>query len=108
MEEISFEDWSKLDIRIGKVLKAEKVEGTDKLMKLEIDIGNEERQVVAGIADVYKTEDLIGREIPILLNLKAKAIKGVESKGMILAVVVDEKAVLLHPEKEVPVGSKVR
>lgn len=108
MGEISFEDWSKLDIRIGKVLKAEKVEGTDKLMKLEIDIGDEKRQVVAGIADVYETEEIIGKEIPILVNLEAKMIKDIESKGMILAVDVDGKPILLYPEKEVPVGSKIR
>lgn len=108
MEEISFEDWSKLDIRIGKVLKAEKVEGTDKLMRLEIDIGDEKRQVVAGIADVYKIKEIIGKEIPILVNLEAKNIKGVESKGMVLAVDVNGKPILLCPEKEVPVGSKVR
>ena len=108
MEEISFEDFLKLDIRIGKVLKAEKVEGTDKLMRLEVDIGDEKRQLVAGIADVYKTEEIIGREIPVLVNLEAKNIKGIESKGMILAADVDGKPVLLHPEKEVPVGSKVR
>ena len=78
------------------------------MLKLEIDIGNEIRQVVAGIAENHEPESLIGKLVPILVNLKPAKLMGVESQGMILAVDVDGKAILLHPEKEVPIGSKIR
>jgi methionine--tRNA ligase beta chain len=105
---ITFEDFKRLDIRIGRILLAEKVEGTDKLMKLEIDFGTEKRQVVAGIAEFYQPDQLIGKEIPVLVNLEPRTIRGTESHGMILAADVEGKAVLLHPEKEVPPGSVIR
>jgi methionine--tRNA ligase beta chain len=105
---ISFDDFKKLDIRIGRVTAAEKVQGADKLLKLEIDIGAEKRQLVAGIAQDYKPDSLIGKEIPVLLNLEPRTIRGVESHGMILAAVMDGKAVLMHPDKEVPPGSIIR
>ena len=105
---ITFEDFKRLDIRIGRILLAQKVEGTDKLMKLEIDFGTEQRQVVAGIAEFYQPDQLIGKEIPVLVNLEPRTIRGSESHGMILAADVEGKAVLLHPEKEVPPGSVIR
>ncbi len=105
---ITFEDFKKLDIRIGRILLAEKVEGTDKLMRLEIDFGAEKRQVVAGIAEFYQPDQLIGREIPVLVNLEPRTIRGTESNGMILAADDEGKAVLLHPEREVPPGSVIR
>ena len=107
-ETITFADFQKLDIRIGKVKTAEKVEGTDKLVKLIMDMGDEERTLVAGIADVYNPEELIGKEIPVLANLEPRNIRGIESQGMILAADVDGKPVLLQPDKEIPAGSKVR
>ncbi len=106
-ETISFGDFQKLDIRIGRVKAAERVEGTDKLVKLTIDMGDEERTLVAGIADTYSPEEMIGKEIPVLANLEPKNIRGIESRGMILAVDVDGRAVLLHPDKEVPAGAKI-
>lgn len=105
---ITFDDFKKLDIRIGRVLSAEKVKGTDKLMKLEIDLGTEKRQLVAGIADIYEPDSLIKKEFPVLVNLEARSIRGIESHGMILAIDVDGKPVFLHPEREVPPGSIVR
>ncbi|OHE55312.1 MAG: methionine--tRNA ligase subunit beta [Thermodesulfovibrio sp. RBG_19FT_COMBO_42_12] len=105
---ITFDDFKKLDIRIGRVLSAEKVKGTDKLMKLEIDLGAEKRQLVAGIADMYEPDSLIGKEVPVLVNLEARSIRGIESQGMILATDVDGKPILLHPDKEVPPGSVIR
>jgi methionine--tRNA ligase beta chain len=105
---ITFDDFKKLNIRIGRVLSAEKIKGTDKLMKLEIDLGTEKRQLVAGIADMYKPDSLIGKEIPVLINLEARSIRGIESQGMILAIDVDGKPILLHPEREVPPGSIIR
>jgi len=105
---ITYEDFSKLDIRIGKILSAEKVPGTDKLLKLDVDIGVETRQLVAGIAESYEPDQLIGKEIPVLLNLEPRRIRGVESRGMILAVDVGGKPLLLYPEREVPPGSIIR
>jgi len=115
MENISFNEFQKLDIRIGTILEAEKIEGTDKLLKLKIDLGSDSavagqdiRELVAGIAETYSPEELIGKQIPILTNLEPKTFKGIESKGMILAVDIDNKATLLLPEQKIPNGSKVR
>ena len=105
---ITFNDFAKLDIRIGTIISAEKVEDADKLLKLEIDLGEEKRQVVSGIADWYKPEDLVGKQVPVLMNLEPRTFKGVESQGMILAAEADDSAVLLHPDKDVPAGSKIR
>jgi len=107
-EIIDIEEFKRLDIKIGKILKAEKIKGSDKLLRLEVDVGNEIRQLVAGIAEVYRPEDVVGKLVPVLVNLKPAKIRGVESQGMILAADVDGKPVLLHPEKDVPPGSKVR
>jgi methionine--tRNA ligase beta chain len=108
IEMISFDDFKKLDIRIGNIVSAEKVKGTDKLINLEVDFGSGKRQIVAGIAEYFGPEDLIGKQIPVLLNLEPRSIRGIESQGMILAVDIDGKPILLHPEKEVPPGSIIR
>lgn len=106
---ITFDDFRKLDIRIGTVISAARIPGTDKLLTLEIDVGTEKRHVVAGIAETYLPDDLIGKEIPVLLNLEPRKIRGVESHGMILAAVdADGKPILLHPDRVVPSGSTVR
>lgn len=105
---ISFDDFNKLDIRIGTILEAETVPETDKLLKLAVDLGDEKRTLVAGIAEDYKPEEIIGKQIPILTNLEPKKLRGIESQGMILAVDIDNKAILLHPDKKVPNGSKIR
>ncbi len=109
MEEIiDINEFAKLDLRIGKIENAERVEGSKKLIKLEVDMGDESRQLVAGIAEEYTPESLIGKLVPILANLKPVKLKGVESQGMILAVDVNGKPILLHPDREVPAGSRVR
>ncbi len=113
---ITFDDFSKLDIKVGKILSAEKIVGTDKLLKLKVDFGNDpskssgrlRRQIVSGIAQFYKPEDLVGKQAPFVVNLEPRVIRGVESQGMILAVNVGGKAVLLKPHKKVPNGSIVR
>ena len=109
MEEIiDINEFAKLDLRIGKIENAERVEGSKKLIKLEVDMGDETRQLVAGIAEEYNPESLIGKLVPILANLKPVKLMGVESQGMILAVDVNGKPILLHPDREVPAGSGVR
>ena len=105
---ITFDDFKKLDLRIGKVLSASRVEGTDKLIKLELDIGSNKRQIVAGMAEFLGAEDLVGKQVPILVNLEPRRFRGIESHGMVLAVDVDGRPVLLHPEYEVPAGSIIR
>jgi methionine--tRNA ligase beta chain len=105
---ITFDDFKRLDIRIGKIIFSEKVTGTDKLLKLEVDFGSEKRQIVAGIAESYEAALLIGKEIPVLMNLEPRSIRGIESQGMILAIDVDGKPVLMRPDKEVPPGSIIR
>lgn len=104
---INFDDFKKLDIRIATILEAEFVPETDKLLKLKIDLGDEQRELVAGIAENYKPEDIIGKQVPILTNLEPRTIKGIESQGMILAVSADNKIALLHPDKNIVNGSKI-
>jgi methionine--tRNA ligase beta chain len=105
---INFDDFNKLEIKVGTILEAEKIEGADKLLKLLIDLGEEKRTIVAGIAESYKPTTIIGKQVPILTNLEPKTIKGIESNGMILAVDINDKTTLLRPQKKVPNGSKIR
>ncbi|HPR66876.1 MAG TPA: methionine--tRNA ligase subunit beta, partial [Methanothrix sp.] len=108
MNAIKFEDFKNLDIRIGEVLAAERIKGSDKLLRLIVDIGSEERQIVAGIAKTHSPEDLVGRRIVVLANLEPAKLFGVESRGMLLAADLEDSAVLLAPEKAVPPGTKIR
>ena len=103
----NFDDFKKLEIKIGTILSAELVEGSEKLLKLEVDLGEEKRQILSGIAKFYKPEDLIGKQVPVLANLEPKQMMGLESQGMILAAGLDEKIALLHPDTEVPAGSNI-
>ena len=105
---VTFDDFLKLDIRIGTVPAADKVQGADKLIRLELDMGGEVRQVVAGMAPAYAPEEFIGKQVPLLVNLEPRKLRGIESQGMILAADVDGKPVMLIPDKEVPPGSVVR
>ncbi|PIP24856.1 MAG: methionine--tRNA ligase subunit beta [Candidatus Nealsonbacteria bacterium CG23_combo_of_CG06-09_8_20_14_all_36_12] len=105
---ITFEDFKKLEIRIGKVLSVEKVEESDKLLKLEIDLGKEKRQIVVGMAEFFEPEYFLNKELLVFVNLEPRKFKGIESQGMVLAVDVNKKPVLLVPEKEVPPGSIIK
>jgi len=106
-ETIDIAEFTKLDLRMGTIENAELIKGSKKLIKLDVDFGTETRQVVAGIAEEYNPEDLVGALVPVLLNLKPAKLMGVESQGMILAVEVNGKPILLHPDKEVPAGSRI-
>ena len=108
MDIISYDEFKRMDLRAAHVLKAEKVEGAQKLIKLEIDIGTEKRQIVAGVAETYKPEDLIGKNIVVIVNLKPAVIRGVESRGMLLAAVVGDKAIIPFLEGDVPPGAQVK
>ncbi|MEX2690171.1 MAG: methionine--tRNA ligase subunit beta [Candidatus Njordarchaeum guaymaensis] len=107
METISFEDFMKVDLRVGRIINAEKVPGADKLLLLTVDIGSEKRKLVAGIAPWYKETDLIGKLIVVVANLEPKKIRGITSQGMLLAADA-EKPVLLTVIEDVPPGTKIR
>lgn len=108
-EFISIDDFAKVKFRVGRVLEAEPIEGSDKLLKLQVVIGEEKRQIVAGIRANYTPEDLIGRQVIVVANLKPAKLRGVESQGMLLAATdADGGAILLQPEKEAPEGTNVR
>lgn len=111
---VSFEEFKKLDLRIGKIISAEKVEGSEKLVKLAVDLGDSERQIIAGIAQYYSPEELANRKVVIVANLEPKTILSLESQGMLLAADTPEGPVLLMPDearlptgRETPAGSKV-
>jgi methionyl-tRNA synthetase len=107
---IAIEDFAKVEMRVGEVKSAERVVGADKLLKLMVDIGGEVRQVVAGIAEVYKAEDVVGRKVIVVVNLQPRKLRGVESNGMIVAASVgpEGKPVLAGFLEDVPVGSRLR
>ncbi len=105
---IKFEDFKKIDLRVVKIIKAERVADSEKLIKLEVDGGEEKRQIIAGIGKYYGPEDLIGKEIIMVWNLEPKVLFGLESKGMLLAAEDEKGPVLLIVDKEVSAGTKIR
>jgi methionyl-tRNA synthetase len=108
-EKMSIDEFMKIDLRVAKVLAAEKVPNSRKLMKMTIDAGSEQRTLVAGIADAYEAEQLVGRTIVMVFNLKPAKLMGIESNGMVLAASAgDGKPVLVGFDQEVPVGTRVR
>ena len=107
-ETITFDDFVKLDLRVGIVLKAEKVTKADKLLQLSVDMGNEVRTIVSGIAEHYSPEEMIGKQVSVVANLAPRKIKGIESKGMILmAEDADGKLRIVSPNENVKAGSKI-
>ena len=103
---VGIEDFLRLDLRLARVLKAEKIEGSEKLLKLELSLGDEERTVVAGIAKLYSPEELVGKKILMIANLKPRKIFGIESQGMILALSDGESVSLIVPDRDVKEGAK--
>ena len=107
-ESLSFEEWCALDIRMARVKSAEPVEGTDKLMHLQLDVGGETRSVVSGIRQFYGAEDLVGRQVVYLANLAPRKMRGILSQGMVLAANdTGNVPVLLGGDREVPDGARV-
>lgn len=106
--EISIEDFMKVDLRIAEVIEAEKVEKADKLLKLKLKMGNEERTVVAGIAKYYEPENLVGKKVAFVANLKPAKLRGIMSQGMILAASDDNNLALLTPDKDMASGAKIK
>lgn len=108
-EIISYEDFAKLDIALGIILSVEVVEGTDKLLKLMVAVGEEEpRQIISGIREYFEDiQILVGKQCPFLINLQPRVIRGLESQGMILAAEHDSVFALLIPHNQLPAGTRV-
>jgi methionine--tRNA ligase beta chain len=110
MEQISIDDFKKIEIKIGTILSAQKIEGADKLLLLEVDLGEEiPRQIVSGIAEYFSdTSELVGKQSPFVTNLAPRELRGHMSNGMILATSGDFGLALLHPSVKVPPGAKIK
>jgi methionyl-tRNA synthetase len=108
MDIVTFDEFKKMDLRVGEILKAEKVPGTDKLLKIEVNIGTEKRTMVAGVGDTYSPDELVGKKLVIIVNLKPAVIRGIESQAMLLAAEVGGKAIIPFFDREVSAGAKVK
>ena len=107
--EIPFDDFLKLDMRVGKVVEAEQIAGSRNLIKMTVDFGFEKRQSVAGLLQYYRPEELLDRKYAFVLNLQRRKFMGVESQCMILAAEDDKgNVILMKPEKDIDVGSRIR
>ena len=105
---ISFDDFSKVELKIGTVLEAEDIEQSEKLIKLKVDLGEESpRQILAGVKQWYKPEDLVGKKVVVATNLEPRMMMGLESQGMMLAADSQDGPVFLTVPKQVPVGAKI-
>lgn len=106
---IQYDDFARIDLRVATILKAEPHPNADKLVVLQIDLGTEQRQILAGIRQYYEPESLVGRQIVVVANLAPRAMRGLESNGMLLAASSADRSqvILLQPEKPLPPGSKV-
>jgi len=107
-EEIKIEDFAKVEMRVGKIVSAERVPKSDKLLKVQVDIGSEVRQVVAGIGQEYSPEELPGRLVAVVTNLKSAKLMGVESNGMLVAAANKGKPVLVTFNEPVKLGSRLQ
>jgi methionyl-tRNA synthetase len=107
-QHVGIEDFQKMGLKVAQIIAAEKIKGSKKLLKISVDLGTEERTVVAGIGEIYNPDDLIGRQVIIVTNLKPTKLMGVESNGMILAASIDGKPVLASVSEKVPNGTIVK
>jgi methionine--tRNA ligase beta chain len=113
---ITIDDFKKVELKVGKVISAEPVEGSEKLLKLQVDLGSDPsnssgqdiRQILSGIAKYYQPEDLVGRQITVIVNLEPRAMMGLESQGMVLAAGDGDSVSLLVPDKDMPAGSPIK
>lgn len=107
---ISFNEWQKIDLRVGKILSAEDHPNADKLYVLEVDLGKEKRKLVAGLKLYYKPKELIGKLCVVFVNLEPAVLRGIKSEGMILAAVSEDKksVKIIQPAKDIELGSKIQ
>ena len=108
MDVVTFDEFKRMDLRVGEILKAERVPGTDKLLRIEVNIGTEKRTMVAGVGDVYSPEEMIGKKLIVIVNLKPAVIRGIESQAMLLAAEIGGKAIIPFFDRDVPAGAKVK
>lgn len=106
--EISYDEFSKLDLRVATVIAAREHPNADKLMLLQIDVGDRQKQIVAGIRGHYRAEELLGRQIVVVNNLEEVMLRGEESNGMLLAASRGDEIVLLRPDRECQAGSPIQ
>jgi methionyl-tRNA synthetase len=104
---ITIDEFRKLELKVATIKRAEPHPNADKLLVLQIDLGSEERQIVAGIRGHYQAEELVGRQVVVVANLETAKLRGVESQGMLLAASDSDRIVILTPEKKVNPGAKV-
>ncbi|MDD3292487.1 MAG: methionine--tRNA ligase subunit beta [Candidatus Pacebacteria bacterium] len=104
---INFEEFKNIDLRIAKIISVSRIEESEKLLKIEVELGEEKRIIVAGIANYYSPEELINKNVVIVANLEPRLMFGTESQGMILAVKDEDKLSVLVPEKEIKSGLKI-
>lgn len=104
---VSIDEFRRIELKVATIKKAEPHPNADKLLVLQIDLGSEERQIVAGIKGHYAPEELVGRQVVVVTNLETAKLRGVESQGMLLAASDGERIVILTPEKEIHPGAKV-
>ena len=109
MDTIKFDDWKKLDLRVGKILSVEDHPNADKLYVIEVDLGTEKKKLVAGLKQHYKPKDLKGKLCIVFCNIEPAVLRGVKSEGMILAAVNEDKSkiVFIQPGKDIELGSKI-
>ena len=109
MDQITYEEFKRMDLRVARIIEAERVPGATKILKLRIDLGTEQRQMVAGIAETYAPEDLVGKKLIVIVNLKPAVIRGIESQAMLLAAITaDNKALIPFFDRDIPAGAIVK
>ena len=108
MQNISYDDFTKLDIRVAKIIKTEPIQGKSKIIKGTIDLGDETRDVIIGGAQYYQPQDLVGKIVVVIANLESKKMAGVESNAMLLAADVDDKPFWLTVKEDIPLGSQIK
>ncbi len=108
MDTISYDDFSKIDIKVGKVISTDPIPGKSKIIKGIVDLGSEQRNVIIGGAQYYQPEELVGKTVIVITNLEPKVVAGVESHGMLLAADVDDKPYWLTVTDDVPLGTKIK
>ncbi len=108
-DKITFEQFKQIEIRMGKVVSCEKVENADKLLRLQVDFGDFQRQIISGIAESFSPEEMVGKTLPFIVNLEYRKFRGEESQGMLMATGGGsaDSVVLLEPSEEVEPGSEV-
>jgi len=109
MDMVTYEEFRKMDLRVAQIIEAERVAGATKILKLKIDIGTEQRQMVAGVAETYAPEDLVGKKLIVIVNLQPAVIRGIESQAMLLAAITaDNKALIPFFDRDIPAGALVK